>query len=167
MRNDHILTAEHVGRTQQHRIAQLVRDLDRFLRRHDREALRTRDAALLQQLVKALSVLCRINIICGRAEDIHAGICQMACELDRRLTAELHDNAVGLFGLDDVVHILRRQRVEIQAVAGVEVGGDGLRVVVADDRLVAELFQRPDTVYRAVVKLDALPDADGSRNRIR
>ncbi len=64
-------------------------------------------------------------------------------EVDRRLPAELHDHAVRLLVLDDVEHVLDRQRLEVEPVGGVEVGGDGLRVVVDDDRLVARLPQRP------------------------
>ena len=52
---------------------------------------------------------------------------------------------------------------QVQTVSGVEVGGDGLRVVVDDDGLADELLQRPDRVNRAVVELDALTDADGAR----
>ena len=41
---------------------------------------------------------------------------------------------------DDVVHALRVQRVEVQAVASVKVGGDGLGVVVDQDGLTAVLL---------------------------
>ena len=86
----------------------------------------------------------------------------MLCQLDGSLTAKLNNAGVGLFGRDDVVHALGVQRVEIQAVAGVEVGGDRLGVVVDEDSLTAVLLEGPDAVDRAVVELDALTDADGA-----
>ena len=88
-------------------------------------------------------------------------------EVDGGLTAELNDRVVRLLGLDDAGHVLRGQRLKVQTVSGVEVGGNGLRVVVDDNGLAAELLQRPDRVNRAVVELDALTDTDrtGAENQ--
>ena len=60
---------------------------------------------------------------------------------------------------DDLEHVLERQRLEVQAVGGVVVGRDGLRIAVDHDGLVAVLAQRQRRVHAAVVELDALPDA--------
>ena len=86
----------------------------------------------------------------------------MLGQLDGRLAAELYHHRVGTLGGQHVVHILRRQRIKIQPVGGVEIGGHGLRVVVGNDGLIAQLFQRADAVDRAVVELDALTNADGA-----
>ena len=83
-------------------------------------------------------------------------------ELDGRLAAEGHHDAYRLLHLDDVHHILREQRLEVQAVGGIVVSGNRFRVVVDNDHLIAQLLQRPDAVDGGVVKLDALPDADGA-----
>ena len=65
-------------------------------------------------------------------------------ELQRRLAAELDDDAqrpaLALLG-DHVEHVLGRQRLEIEAVGGVVVGGDGLGVAVDHDRLEADFAQ--------------------------
>ena len=68
----------------------------------------------------------------------------------------------GLLDVDDVQHILGGQGLEVQPVAGVEVGGDGLRVVVDDDHVIAQLFQGLDTVDGAVIKFNALADPNGA-----
>ena len=81
-------------------------------------------------------------------------------QLDGRLSAEGHHHADGLLDPDDVHHVLRVQGLKIQAVGGVVVGGDGLRVVVDDDHVVAHFPKGPDGVDGAVVELDALADAD-------
>ena len=86
-----------------------------------------------------------------------------AGELQRRLAAELDDDADELAGLllgaQDLQHVLGRQRLEIEPVGGVVVGRDGFRVAVDHDRLEAGLAQRKGRVAAAIVELDALADA--------
>ena len=65
--------------------------------------------------------------------------------------------------LDDVEHVLERQRLEVEPVGRVVVGGDRLRVAVDHDRFHAELAQRERGVDAAVVELDPLADAVGAR----
>ena len=52
------------------------------------------------------------------------------------------DRAGLLLGVDDLEHVLQRERLEVEPVGGVVVGGDGLGVAVDHDRLVAGLAQR-------------------------
>ena len=66
---------------------------------------------------------------------------------------------VGLLGAQDLQHVLRRQRLEIEPVRGVVVGRHGLGVAVDHDRLVAGVAQREGGVAAAIVELDALADA--------
>ena len=61
-------------------------------------------------------------------------------ELERRLAAELHDDArarvpAALLDPHDLDHVLGGQRLEIEPVGGVVIGRDGLRVAVDHDRL--------------------------------
>ena len=160
MRNNHILTAQNVRRTHQNRIAQVVGSLECLFGCHDSLAGRTRNAASAQQLIETLSVFGSVDIICGSTQNIDTHICQVACQLDGSLSAELYHYAVRLFGVDDIGNVFLGQRIEVQTVAGIEVCGNGLRVVVADDCLTAHLFQCPYTVYRTVVELDTLSDTD-------
>ena len=84
-------------------------------------------------------------------------------ELERRLAAELHDHAERLLEVDDLQHILERQRLEVERVGDVEVGGDGLRIRVDHHRAIAELAEGERRADAAVVELDALPDAIRAR----
>jgi hypothetical protein len=59
----------------------------------------------------------------------------------------------------DLEHVFERDRLEVQAIRGVVVGGHGLRVAVDHDGLVAVLAQRERGMHAAVVELDALADA--------
>ena len=80
-------------------------------------------------------------------------------EIQRRLPAELDDDAVRLFDVVDIENLFERERLEVQAIAGVVVGRNGLRIAVDHDRLMIELLQREGGVAAAVVELDALADA--------
>ncbi len=97
---------------------------------------------------------------------------QAARQLQRGLPAERHHHAdqaraAGpgrcLLGLDDVHHVLVGERLEVEAVGGVVVGRDRLRVAVQHDGLVAGVAEGEAGVDAAVVELDALPDAVGAR----
>ena len=74
-----------------------------------------------------------------------------------------------LLGVHDLEHVLERQRLEVEPVGGVVVGGDGLGVAVDHDRLEARaalaLAERHRGVDAGVVELDALPDPVRARSR--
>src|ERR1043166_7214835 len=53
-------------------------------------------------------------------------------------------------------HIFKGQRLEVEAVGGVVVGRDRLRIAVDHDGLVAIVLQREGSMAAAVVKLDSL-----------
>jgi hypothetical protein len=61
-------------------------------------------------------------------------------QVQRRLAAELDDDAVGAFAADDGEDVLKRERLEIEAVGGIVVGGDGFGVAVDHDRFVAAVL---------------------------
>ena len=65
----------------------------------------------------------------------------------------------GSLRLDHVEHVFARQWFEVEPIAGVVVGADGLRIAVDHHRLVAGVAERERGVHAAVVELDALPDA--------
>ncbi len=81
-----------------------------------------------------------------------------ARELERRLTAELHDHADRLLALHDLEHVFERERLEIQLVGDIEIGRDRLGIRVDHDRLEAALAQRQRGAHAAVVELHPLPD---------
>ena len=118
---------------------------------------------LIEQQLEAVAVLGEVDRVRRGAEDRHVGLLQRLGELERRLAAELHDHAVQRavrpLGVDDLEHVLRRQRLEIEPVGGVVVGRHRLGIAVDHDGLVAGLAQREAGVAAAIVELDALADA--------
>ena len=81
-----------------------------------------------------------------------------AREPERRLAAELRDDADRLLAVADGEHLLRRERLEVEPVGRVVVGRDRLRVAVDHHRLVAERAEGLGGVDAAVVELDPLAD---------
>ncbi len=59
----------------------------------------------------------------------------------------------------DFQHVFQRQRLEVQTVGGVVVGGDGFRVAVDHDGFVTVFAHGHGGMHAAVVELDALADA--------
>ena len=72
----HALAAQHVGGADQHGVAQLVGRLQGLLGGEDGAALGAGDAALLQNLVKALPVLGGVHAVGGGAQDLDAHLGQ-------------------------------------------------------------------------------------------
>ena len=63
-------------------------------------------------------------------------------QLERRLPAELDHDADRLLDVDDLEHVLEGQRLEVERVGDVEVGGHRLRIRVHHDGAVAQLAER-------------------------
>ena len=80
----------------------------------------------------------------------------MLCKLDRRLSAELYNNAVRLFSSNKRIYIFKCKRIEVKSVACVKVGRYGFGIVIADNCLISHLLERPYAVNRAVVELYTL-----------
>ena len=85
---------------------------------------------------------------------------ERAGQIDRGLPAQRGDHSDRMFQLDDIHHILDGERLKIEFVAGGVIGGDGLGVVVDDDRLIPCLPDPPDRVDGGVVELHPLSDPD-------
>ena len=88
-------------------------------------------SSFLMQLGEQVAVFGEIDAVGLGAEDRHAGLLDGVGEVERRLAAELHDDAeqraVLLFALEDFDDVFLGQRLEIEAVGGVVVGRDGFR----------------------------------------
>ena len=162
-RNDHVLPAENVAWPHEHGIAELVCRFERLLFRQYGAACRTADAERFKQRIEAAPVLREIDPVRLRAEDWNTRGGERLCQLDGRLSAEGDDNAYGLFQFHNAQCVLRGERVKVETVGGVEIGGDGFRVVVGDGYLISRAFECHHAVDGGIVELDALPDADRAR----
>ena len=155
----HGASAEHVGRAHDDGIADLGGRVDAALQVEGGAVGGLAQADLVDHALEALPILGAVDGVRAGADDVDAGGMQPIHQLERRLAAELHDQAVRLLHVDDGQHVLEGHRLEVQPVRGVVVGGDGLRIAVHHDGLEAVFAHRQCRVDAAVVELDALPDA--------
>ena len=162
MGDDHVLAADDVGGAEQNREAQGFRGIQRLFQGGDAHALGAADAQVLQQGVEAPPVLGHVDAVGGGAQNGDALLVQELRQGDGGLAAEGHHHTHGVLHFNDPHHILRGEGLKVQPVGGVIVGGDGLRVVVDDDHVIAQLFQGLDTVDGAVIKFNALADPNGA-----
>ena len=156
----HVLPADDVRGAQQHRITEAFRCLGSFRFGQHTAPLGALDAVCFQEGVEPFPILRDIDSFRRSAENPDAVAIQKTGQADGGLTAESNHYADGLFHLDDIHHILRAKRLEVQPICRVVVRGDGFRVVIDNHHIKAELFQRPDAVHRGVIEFDSLTDPD-------
>ncbi len=118
---------------------------------------------LVEQLLEAFAVFGQVDGVRRGAEDRHAGVAQRYGQLQRRLPAELHDDAgkhaLRLLGVDDFQHVFAGERLEIEPVGGVVIGRHGFRIAVDHDGFETLRRQRESRMAAAIVEFDALADA--------
>ena len=90
----HRPAAEHVGRPDHHRIADILGDPPRRFARTGDAGLRLLQFQPLDQRLEAVAVLGEVDRVGRGAEDRDAGGFQRPGELQRRLAAELDDDAL-------------------------------------------------------------------------
>ncbi|EJP32999.1 hypothetical protein HMPREF1146_0001 [Prevotella sp. MSX73] len=159
----HGRTREHVGGAHEHGEAHLTDEALDVVERGEGAPGRLVDAQFVEHGRELVAVFGTVDVDGRRAEDGHILPVELHGEVVGYLSAHAHDDALGLFEVDDVEHALLGEFVEIEAVAHVVVGGDGLGVVVDHDGLVAQTACRGDGVDRTPVKLHRRADAVGSR----
>ena len=131
-----------------------------LLRGVNRSSRRTLDFTLLKNLIKNLTVLCRIHVLGIGSQNRNAHLRKAHGQLDGRLSAELYHRIVRMLDVHNVLHILRCQRLEVKLVCNIKVCGNRLRVVIDDDGLIAFSCKGPSSMHGAVVELDSLSDPD-------
>ncbi len=159
----HAASAEHVGRAGEHRVADLVGEGLGLGEGEGGAVLGGGQARVAQDAAESAALLGQVDGLRLGADDRHAVVLERLGQAERGLAAELDDHTGErsglLLGVDDLQHVLQGERLEVEPVGGVVVGGDGLRVAVDHDGLVPGLGEREGGVHAGVVELDALADA--------
>ena len=154
--------AQHVGGAHHQGIADLLGQQHRLSGGTGGAVVGLAQPQRLQQPLEAFAVLGGVDLVGGGADDRHPGGLERQGQLERGLAAELDDDSLRLLHMHDLEHVLQGQRLEIEAVGAVVVGGDGLGIAVDHDGLVAVLPERHRGMNAAIVELDALADAVGA-----
>ena len=162
MHDFHRPAAKHIGGANHHRIADPTRDGPGLVDRTGSAVFRLAQAELLQEPLKPPAILGQVDRIGRGAEDRDPFALQRRGELQRGLPAELHDHAeqaaAALFDMDDLDHVLGRQRLEIEPVRRIVIGRYGLRIAIDHDRFEAGLAQAVGGMNAAIVEFDPLAD---------
>ena len=136
-RDFHGAPAEHKGRAQHDRIADLVGFDLRFLDTARRARRRLLYVQLVEQACELFAVFGAVDGGGRRAKDRHLLVKQRPGQLQRRLPAKLDDQSkelsIELLLVDDLQHMLDGQRFEIQAIRRIIVCGHRFRVAVDHD----------------------------------
>ena len=158
----HGTSTEHIGRTHHQRITDFIRQCKGLFGIGCNLVGRLQQPQFLHHLLEALTVFRVIDRICRGADNGGTIRFQTTCQFQRRLSAILDDHALRLLDMDDLKHILQGQGFEIQAVGGIVIRRDRLRVAVDHDGLEAVRAAGHGGMHAAVIELDTLPDAVGT-----
>ena len=103
--DDHGASAEHVAGTHEHRVSQTAGDVAGFFDAGRGAVFWRRNLQVVEQLAEEFAVFGEIDVLGIGADDRDAEALQWQGEIERRLSAELHDDAVGLL---DIAQCLKR-----------------------------------------------------------
>src|SRR5699024_5469068 len=159
----HATAAEDVGRADQHRVTDVCGDLTGFLEAGGGAESRGWQLGVAQDLAELATVLGQVDGLRGGTDNWHTSVGEALRQAQSGLATELneHDRDSAGLGFPPVGphDVLEGQRHEVQAIGGVVVGGDGLRVAVDHHGLVANAGELEGRVDAGVVELDTLADA--------
>ena len=122
----------------------------------------------LHRLVEEIAIFGLVDGIGVGADHLHAELCQHAMLVEvqgavqRRLAAHGGQDGVRALDLDDLLHRLPGDRLDVGGVGHHRVGHDGGRVGVDQDDPVALLAQRLAGLGAGVVEFAGLADDDGA-----
>ncbi len=157
--NHHGAATEHIARPDQDRQADFAGHAGRFFRNQRGSVARLRNFQFVEQPAETAAVFRQIDRFGSRANDWYAVAFQFQREIQRSLTAELHDYALRFFFFNDCQHIFQSKRFEIEAVGSVVVRRNSLRIAIHHDGFETIFAQCERGVAAAIIKFDSLPNA--------
>ena len=166
----HGATTQHIGRADHHRIAHAGRHIPGFRLTAGQAMPGLANLQLAQDRFELLAIFSTVDRLRRRAPDL--GPCgatflgvepvqQGNRQFQWGLPPELDHHAVRLLDLDHIEDILEGEGLEIEAVAGVVVRRDGLRVAVHHHRCDACVLSGEGGMAAAVVEFDPLANPVG------
>ena len=155
----HTASAEDEAGADENREANAVCDGDGFVLRNRGASFGLLEADLVEEGGEELAVFGELDGLGRGADDGDAVAFEIGGKVERSLTPELDDDAVGLFLIADVENVLESEGFEVKLVRSVVVCGDGLGVGVDHDGFVAELAEGEGGVDAAVIEFNSLADA--------
>jgi hypothetical protein len=112
----------------------------------------------VEQAAETAAVLGEVDRFGCCTDDWYTVAFQFLRKIERRLSAELDDDTLRLFAVDDGQHIFERERFEIEAVGGVVVRRNRFRITIHHDGFETVFAKRVGGVATAVIEFNSLPD---------
>ena len=109
----HAASAEYIRWTDHDRIADSFRDRKRFVHSGRHAGLRHRNVQLFHHFTEKVTVFRQVDDRRGGAEDPYSVFLKLRGEIERRLSAELRDNAERFFFFVNAQHIFQCKRFKI------------------------------------------------------
>ena len=158
--------AQRVGRAQDNRVANLLRELDTVLHIFHHERGSHWLADLLHGSLELQTVLRLLNGLGGGSDEAHvvplqeAVLLQLHGQVQGRLSAQGGKDAVRLLLQDELLYHFHCQRLNVDAVRDILVRHDGGRVGIEKDNLQSLLLQGTACLCSRIVKFCRLTDDD-------
>ncbi len=162
----HAATAQHVRGANDGGVADTLCDGFRFISGTGDPVGWLFEGELVEQGFETIPIFCKVNRVWRGAQYGNACALKIIGKFERRLSAELNDDAQKLafflFGAQNFENVLGSEGLEIKAIRRVRVGRDRFRVAIDHDAFDANISQCEGRMAAAIVKLDALTDAVGA-----
>ncbi len=153
---------EDEGRTDQDGVGSLSGELEGLLVGGDADPGWLVDVELVEHVTELGTVLGLLDHVGVGTEDVHAVLVERKSEVVGDLASDGDDDTLGLLQLVDIEDTLHGELLEVEAVALIVVGGDGLRVEVDDDGVLVGGAEGADAGHGAVVEFDGAADGVGA-----
>lgn len=113
--------------------------------------LRAVQTRVREDFTESSALFCKIDSLRAGTDDRQACFGKILSQLEWCLSTELDDDAGNrsclLLGIVDLQDVFKRQRLEVETIGGVVVGGYGLGVAVDHDRFIASGRDRHSCVH--------------------
>ncbi len=157
--NHHAAAAENEARAHENGVADFLDDGEGFFHVVGDAAFGLLDADLVNQLLEEVAVFGEVDVFGACTDHVRTGLLETHGEVQRSLTAELHDDARTFFAFVNAHHVFERKGFKVEFVRSIVVGGNRFRVGVHHNDFVAFATQRKGGVAAAVVEFDTLTDS--------
>jgi len=141
---------------------------ERLVHRRGESRLRDVEVQLHHRLLEELAVLGLFDRFDPRADQPDAVLLEDARlrkrerDIERRLTAHRGQHRIGALALDDLLHDVGGNGLNIGSVGEVRIGHDGRGIGVHQDHLIALLAQRLACLRSGIIELARLSNHDGA-----
>ena len=155
----HRASAEHVAGTYEDGITDFTGDVACAFGIRGDAVRRLMQFELFENRLKTFPVFGRVDHFRTGTDNVDAGGFQTTRQIERRLSAKLHDHAIGFHAVADIEDVFGGQWFEEQMIRSVIVSRNGFGIRVDHDAFDAQFLQREGSLTATVIEFNPLPDA--------